>query len=141
LADLPLVKAGDKLTIQLETSPDLSTARNAIGGGERLLAEGEIVTEGKSLVRHPRSLIGWNREHLFLVVVDGRAPNVAAGMTYLELAQLAKELTCTEALNMDGGGSSTLWASGKVLNTPADGAPRPVANALILVERIGRGAK
>lgn len=69
-----------------------------------------------------------------LIVVDGRTKNIAAGMTYLELANLAKDLNCTEALNLDGGGSSTLWADGKILNTPSDGAARPVANALVLVE-------
>lgn len=134
LPSVPSLKIGDTLTLKLETEPDLTGATNAIGGGERLLAEGQIVTNGRSKDRHPRSIIGWNKESLFLVVVDGRAPKVAFGMTYLELANLAKSLECTEALNLDGGGSSTLWADGKILNTPSDGAPRPVANALVLVE-------
>ena len=134
LDQVPALKIGDTLTIKLETTPDLTGTRNAIGGGERLLADGKVATDGKSKDRHPRSIIGWNKEHLFLVVVDGRAPKVAIGMTYLELANLALSLGCTEALNLDGGGSSTLWADGKVLNTPSDGAPRLVANALVLVE-------
>lgn len=134
LDQVPALKIGDSLTIKLKTKPDLTGALNAIGGGERLLADGQVATDGKSKDRHPRSIIGWNKEHLFLVVVDGRAPKVAVGMTYLELANLALSLHCTEALNLDGGGSSTLWADGKVLNTPSDGAPRLVANALVLVE-------
>jgi large repetitive protein len=131
---VPALKIGDTLTIKLETTPDLSGTRNAIGGGERLLADGKVATDGKSKDRHPRSIIGWNKEHLCLVVVDGRAPKVAIGMTYLELANLALSLGCKEALNLDGGGSSTLWADGKVLNTPSDGTTRLVANALVLVE-------
>jgi hypothetical protein len=127
-------KVGDTLSIKLETSPDLTGAKNAIGGGEILMQEGKIVTNGKSKDRHPRSIIGWNQEFLYLIVVEGRAPKVAIGMTYLELANVAKELDCTEALNLDGGGSSTLWADGKILNNPSDGTPRLVANALILVE-------
>ena len=98
------------------------------------MVNGEIATDGKSKDRHPRSIIGWNTEFLFLVVVDGRAPQVAVGMTYSELAKLAQDLGCTEALNLDGGGSSTLWANGRVLNTPSDQAQRLVANALVLVE-------
>lgn len=134
LSDVPTVKVGDTLTMKLETEPNLTGSTNAIGGGERLLANGEIATDGKSKDRHPRSIIGWNTEFLFLVVVDGRAPKVAIGMTYFELANLAKDLGCTEALNLDGGGSSTLWADERVLNTPSDGAPRQVANALVLVD-------
>ena len=55
-------------------------------------------------------------------------------MTYLELGKLAIDFGCTEAINLDGGGSSTLWADGQVLNTPSDGIQRRVANALVLVE-------
>lgn len=134
LSSVPTVKVNEILEIKLDTDPDLTGSANAIGGGELLLANGEIVTDGKSRDRHPRSIIGWNTEFLFLVVVDGRAPQVAIGMTYLELANLAKDLGCSEALNLDGGGSSTLWANGRVLNTPSDDAPRRVANALVLVD-------
>lgn len=134
LSSVPDVKVGEILEIKLETAPDLTRAANAIGGGERLLANGAIATDGKSKDRHPRSIIGWNTESLFLVVVDGRAPQVAIGMTYSELAILALDLGCTEALNLDGGGSSTLWANGRVLNTPSDQTQRRVANALVLVE-------
>ncbi len=134
LSSAPAVKVGEILEVKLETEPDLSGSANAIGGGELLLVNGEIATDGKSKDRHPRSIIGWNTEFLFLIVVDGRAPQVAIGMTYSELAKLAQDLGCTEALNLDGGGSSTLWANGRVLNTPSDQTQRLVANALVLVE-------
>ncbi|CAN5284852.1 hypothetical protein BH11PLA2_BH11PLA2_10270 [soil metagenome] len=131
---VPVMKVGDTFAITFESNPDLTGARNAIGGGERLLAEGKTVADVKNTVRHPRSVIGWNKEHIFLIVVEGRSPKTAIGMNYVELAKLATELTCTDALNLDGGGSSTLWADGKVLNTPSDGSVRNVANALMLVE-------
>lgn len=134
LSSVPNLKVNEILEIKLDTDPDLTGSANAIGGGELLLANGQIATDGKSRDRHPRSVIGWNTEFLFLVVVDGRAPQVAIGMTYMELANLAKVLGCSDALNLDGGGSSTLWANGKVLNTPSDDAPRRVANALVLVD-------
>jgi exopolysaccharide biosynthesis protein len=39
---------------------------------------------------------------------------------------------CTDALNLDGGGSSTLWARGQVMNTPCEGSERPMGNALLI---------
>ena len=131
---IPSLKPGDELTIVMETVPDLTGVNTAIGGGELLVSDGELIANPKSKDRHPRSIIGWNQEHLFLIVVDGRAPKVAIGMTYLELGKLAIDFGCTEAINLDGGGSSTLWADGRVLNTPSDGTQRRVANALVLVE-------
>ena len=80
-------------------------------------------------------MIGWNRRYLYLVVVDGRQPGVSIGMTYPQIAALAKEYRCTEAIELDGGGSSTLWAMGKVLNSPCEGKPRAIANGLILFRR------
>jgi exopolysaccharide biosynthesis protein len=59
-------------------------------------------------------------------------------MTYPEMAALAKEYKCTDAIELDGGGSSTLWAMGKILNSPSDGKPRAIANGLILF-RSGKG--
>jgi exopolysaccharide biosynthesis protein len=69
------------------------------------------------------------------VVVDGRQPATAVGMSHHELAGLMQRLGCTDALNLDGGGSSTLWYEGKVMNQPSDSAPRPVGNALVLLVR------
>ena len=81
--------------------------------------------------RHPRSMIGWNDNYLYFIVVDGRQLS-SIGMTYPEMAALVKEYGCTEAVELDGGGSSTLWAMGKILNSPSDGRPRAIANGLIL---------
>jgi exopolysaccharide biosynthesis protein len=82
--------------------------------------------------RHPRSLLGWNKDYLFLIVVDGRQPRLSMGMTYPQMAQLAQDYRCSDAMELDGGGSSTLWAMGKVLNSPSDGRQRAIANGLIL---------
>lgn len=54
-------------------------------------------------------------------------------MNFAEQAKLMLRLRCTEALNLDGGGSSTLWLDGKVVNSPSDGQPRAVGNSLILL--------
>lgn len=72
--------------------------------------------------RHPRSLLGKDADGgVWLVVVDGRSAGNAEGMTIAELTALCGKLGLTEALNLDGGGSSTLWTlAGGVLNHPCD---------------------
>ena len=52
-------------------------------------------------------MIGWNEKYLYFIVVDGRQ-SFSIGMTYPEMAALVKEYDCTEAVELDGGGSSTL---------------------------------
>jgi hypothetical protein len=76
------------------------------------------------LERHPRSAIGWNGQYYFLVEVDGRKPDLSVGMTLAELAAYLAKLGCEEAMNLDGGGSATLWFAGAVRNRPCDGYER-----------------
>lgn len=73
-------------------------------------------------LRHPRSVIGRDAEgNIYLVVVDGRFTGQAEGMSILELADLCSWIGMTEAMNLDGGGSSTLWCSKfGVVNHPSD---------------------
>ena len=56
-------------------------------------------------------------------------------MTFAELADYMIKLGCEEAMNLDGGGSSTLWAFGAVRNSPSEGEERPAPNALVVVKR------
>jgi hypothetical protein len=75
--------------------------------------------------RTPRTAIGVTRDRVaVLVTVAGRFPGKAAGMTLDELAQLLVRIGCQEALEMDGGGSTTMWIGGKpfngVVNYPTD---------------------
>ena len=55
------------------------------------------------------------------------------GMTFPELAALMRQLGCTEAMNLDGGGSSTFWLQGETLNFPSDFLERRVANSLVIL--------
>ena len=74
------------------------------------------------LRRHPRSAVGCNAKgEVILVVVDGRAEGNAEGATIEELTSICQWLGMVEALNLDGGGSSTLWSKKYgVLNHPCD---------------------
>ena len=83
--------------------------------------------------RHPRTAIGWSKDWFFLVVVDGRQPELSDGMTIDELSTYLVKLGCNEALNLDGGGSSTLWYDGDVRNSPCDHYERTIANSLVVV--------
>ncbi|WP_340063591.1 phosphodiester glycosidase family protein [Ascidiimonas aurantiaca] len=87
--------------------------------------------------RHPRSCLCEKEKTFYFIVVDGRS-EVSVGMSLRELQQFLEKLGCKNALNLDGGGSSTLWVDFPekegVLNRPSDAAgERPVHNALILV--------
>jgi hypothetical protein len=87
--------------------------------------------------RHPRTAMGITTDnHLLLVAVDGRSA-IAAGMSFLELQRLLKALGSDDAINLDGGGSTTMWGRGEpnngVLNTPSDGSERSVVNAVAIV--------
>jgi exopolysaccharide biosynthesis protein len=104
-----------------------------------------MVQQAFNTNRHPRTAIGITKDkHLLLVTVDGRSAE-AQGMTTEELAQLMQALGCTEALNLDGGGSTTMWISGKgtegIVNYPSDNkvydqkGERAVANSILVVKR------
>jgi len=132
---LPAVKAGDTLKIIVETEPDLSGVRTAIGGGLVLMADGKLGDLGKSgQPRHPRTAFGWNDDHLFFFVVDGRQFGLSVGMTYHELGAMVERYGCTDAMALDGGGSSAMWITRMgIVNSPSDGEQRPIGNALMLV--------
>lgn len=93
--------------------------------------------------RHPRSAVGCNAKgEVFLVVVDGRAKGNAHGATIEELTSICQWLGMTEALNLDGGGSSALWSKKHgILNHPCDNrlfdheGERRVMSALVVKKR------
>ncbi|MDR6415152.1 phosphodiester glycosidase family protein [Pseudarthrobacter sulfonivorans] len=67
----------------------------------------------------PRTAVGVTDEnHLVFVVVDGRSPGYSAGVTMTGLAEIMKGLGATTAYNLDGGGSSTMYFNGSLVNNP-----------------------
>ncbi len=125
------LKVGDQIEVVIETDPDLSEAVTAMGGSPILIQDHKKMVSDQG-DRHPRTAIGWNDKHFFMVVVDGRQPLISVGMSLKELTELMDKLGCIQALNLDGGGSSTFWLGGRTLNSCSDGKERPIANALIL---------
>ncbi|WP_178020093.1 phosphodiester glycosidase family protein [uncultured Paenibacillus sp.] len=85
---------------------------------------------------NPRTGIGLIApNHYVFVVVDGRKEGYSQGMTLTELAQVFEDLGCTEAYNLDGGGSSTMYFKGRVVNNPqGKGRERGVSDILYVSE-------
>lgn len=115
-----------------------------IGGGPRLIKNRQVYLTGKLEnfrkdvldSRAPRSAIGLTEDgKLIMVTVDGRNRKHSVGFTLRELAEFLLEFNCIDALNLDGGGSSTMVVEGKVMNKPSDGNERRVSNAIIITER------
>ncbi len=113
----------------------------AISGERMLVLQGEPVAGLDDVERHPRTAVGLNRNGRFviLIVVDGRQPFYSEGATLLELARLLIKEGAYMAMNLDGGGSSTMVIEGqdgrpRLLNSPIDlyipGRERAVANHL-----------
>ena len=98
----------------------------ALAAGPVLIDGGKVVeyTSGSSFYtrRHPRTLIGKRADGtVVMAVIDGRFKGQGDGATIAETAYIARQLGLTEALNLDGGGSSTLWTAQEgVLNHPYD---------------------
>ncbi len=130
----------------LGTAPaDWASARDIIGGAGLLVRGGrairdwsdERLRDGFSTERHPRTMIGVDDGgYIWLVVVDGRQPDRSLGMTFAELQRLASRLRLQDALNLDGGGSTTMVIEGEVANHPSDKeGPRAVSDALLVLAR------
>lgn len=114
-----------------------------LSSGPLLVFDGKPVAQVQEKFntnRHPRTAIGLTRNrHVIAAVVDGRSPE-AYGMTTTELATVMKALGCDIAMNLDGGGSSTVWIKTEgVVNFPSDnkkfdhGGERAVSNCIVFL--------
>ncbi len=134
---------GDDQRLRVATRPegDWPEVQDALGAGPMLLRAGAIVDHGARQrgIRHPRSAIGVGKDgSVVWLTADGRTDK-AKGLAHVETAAILQALGCREALNLDGGGSTTLWVAGRgVVNYPCDNrkydhaGERAVANAVLL---------
>jgi len=115
--------------------------RDVIEAGPMVLVAGKVRPGGEKQrnVRHPRTVLGARKDGtVVLAAVDGRNAK-AAGMTFGDLGRLMLALGCTDAINLDGGGSTTLWTMQHgVVNHPCDdkvfdaAGERAVADAVLV---------
>jgi len=117
----------------------LNGTREIIGGSPLLLAGGSYAfPTGDSDGRQPRTIIGWDATRVWLVTVDGRRPGWSGGVTYVEAAQMMRWLGATDALNLDGGGSSTFVGFGDLRSWPSEDVQRDVASAIVIMPPEGQ---
>lgn len=120
----------DELSVSAE-SLLASGASNTFSFGPALVKDGQVADDldrvridnnfGNRSIQNanPRTGIGMIApNHYIFVVVDGRSANYSRGMTLNEFAELFQQLGATEAYNLDGGGSSTMYFMGRVVNNP-----------------------
>lgn len=110
-----------------------------ISGGVPLLVDGKIPQISVNMYgtyrgkKHPRTALGINKKDntVVFLVVDGRS-DISVGANYETLSKLFLENGCTDAVNLDGGGSSALWLDGEIKNIPSDKTgTRPCLNYLL----------
>ena len=138
------IKPGDVITAQFNVKSacnlDWTNIEQAAGGGPWLLKDGNVCIDFAeenwnstfSTTKHPRSAAGVTSDgKLILVTVDGRQ-SISTGISLQDLALLMKRLGAVNAINLDGGGSTTLSVKGFLINSVSEGDERPVADALLV---------
>jgi hypothetical protein len=150
MQEVQAMRDGDTVSVLLTTLPRLSgggAPSLIIGGWPRILRDGVNVAGDAATVegtisrnaemKHPRTAVGFSRDSttLFILAVDGRSQR-SAGVTLDELATLMRRLGAWQAMNFDGGGSTTMVIDGAVVNAPSDTTgERAVGNALLVVKK------
>ncbi|MFL4902067.1 phosphodiester glycosidase family protein [Streptomyces sp. MMS24-I2-30] len=149
-AQLAGARQGDPVTVAFEPKTDSPSAPHmALGSNAVLVRGGTAITfppnDGNDALK-PRTAIGWldGGRRLLLVAIDGSA-EFSAGLSFNDTAKLLVRLGATEAFMLDGGGSTEMVArragdsAVSVVNTPSDGAERPVPNGVGLFGPKGSG--
>jgi hypothetical protein len=98
--------------------------------------EQEKTTKSFVETRHPRTAVAKLKDGKFLMItVDGRSES-SGGISLYDLATLLLEFGATAAMNLDGGGSTTMYLDGKVVNHPSDNeGERKVSDAILVMPR------
>jgi hypothetical protein len=137
------LRKGQRVNLRWRTVwPDVM---DTLGGSPVLVRDGRVQKglTGRHPIfkRAPRTGVGITRTgDVLLVTVDGRRPKYSVGMRLKRFARLFRSLGATWALNLDGGGSTTMAVRGRVVNRPSDGHERPVGSALLVIAGSGRSA-
>lgn len=144
--DLGLMKAGDTYTLNpasFSISPAAMSSYSfrkctrLIGGDPMLLVDGQKLNSYATMpnydTRRDRTAIGTDRSRSKMYVLIVEKSSASVGANAQELASIMKAIGCHEALNFDGGGSTTMWTAGDgVLNSCSDGHPRAVRNGIFV---------
>lgn len=127
--------------IQIKTNPKWENVKHIISGGPYLVKDNQIFIDMTAQKlqsiggRNPRTAIGYTKDNdLILVAVDGREGS-SVGLTLVELANLMKSFGCTNAINLDGGGSTVMYIKGQIVNHPHQPGGIALSNALVISKK------
>jgi hypothetical protein len=143
------LRPGTRVRVRMQLEPAAPTRNNpwplaedVLGAGPRLVTNGKVdVTDvGEKMIPtfatelHPRTAIGALEDgRVLLLTADGRRPPERVGLALDDLAELLIKLGARDAINLDGGGSTTMVLQGKLLNFPTDATgERPVSDAIVV---------
>lgn len=142
-AFLQQLQPGDEITVQMgirsttyNTYPEIT---QMIGGNAVILRDGVATarneTEAYNATNYPRTIVGSSADKrwMYLLVADGKTTR-SRGLTTLEVCDILKHWGATDAVGLDGGGSSEMIVNYAVANKPADGKERSVGNGWLVVD-------
>jgi len=140
---LKSLKLGQTVSLDYSIDKPWDTIRHAVCGGPRLVSDGRRDINGReekfdnSIIngRHPRTAVALTFDgDLLMIVVDGRSKR-NSGMKLDELADYLRVLGVRHAINLDGGGSSSMIVKGRIVNSPSDGSERRISNGILITSR------
>lgn len=138
---------GDELTASFQLEGEWQDVNMVIGGQGPLVEDGVVKSNVGPTGVHPRTAIGTKADgSIVLFEIDGRSPGTSEGVTTEELAKILVDMGVIDAMNLDGGGSSTFVArmpgtsDVKMMNQGSDGGERRTGNGILLVNKAPEGA-
>ncbi len=144
------VSVGDTLKIVMKLTPGVERIKEMMGAFPKIIYNGaDYVDQGyleeggpsHTYERHPRTAIGFSQDSskVYFVAVDGRSA-ASIGMTLHELADFMQRIGIYQAVNLDGGGSTTFFVRDSVMNVTSDGVERTVSNAVAVFTSTPQGS-
>lgn len=139
------LEPGDEAEISFALEGEWHDVRMAVGANQLLVQDGAVVHHSDAAI-HPRTAVGIKADgSIVLLTVDGRSPGFSEGVTLAELGEIMLSMGAVDAVNLDGGGSTTFIArlpgdaERTLLNRPSDGGERSTANGILLVNTAPEG--
>ncbi|WP_028548430.1 phosphodiester glycosidase family protein [Paenibacillus sp. UNC451MF] len=148
------IALGAIVTLQVEYDRGIQNARQVISGNSTLaymLLKNGIIPNHLydtsirlNSDRHPRTIVATKQGKLYIAAIDGRQPGFSEGMTLAEEASYLQSLGMEDAINLDGGGSTTCYIChpgdefATLVNQPSDGFEREVGNGLAIISKAPR---
>ena len=121
--------------MDIKTTPNWENVEHIISGGPYLVRENQLfvdLAEQKLKAiggQNPRTAVGYTKDNnLILVTIDGREES-SVGMNIYDLAKFMKSIGCSNAMNLDGGGSSVMYIKGRIVNNPSIKGGIAISNA------------